>query len=97
MDVVLVDLPSFLAELVMAGPKNKVAELELSRRFSVRLVCDCVRVRVPPDALTRRRGDPASEDVVEELDVALVRMVRVEGKATLLGCLLSFMRGVAVT
>lgn len=95
-DDVLPDLPSFFELLVIAGPKNNVAELELCRRFKVRLVCDSVRVRVAPEAFGRRRGEPDSEEVAEELDVVRVRMVRAEGKATVLGCLLSFMRGVAV-
>lgn len=86
----------FCALFGMAGPKNKVAELELWRRFSVRLVWDCVRVRVAPAALGRRRGEPDSEDV-EVLEVLRVRMVRVEGKATVLGVLLSPVCGVAVT
>ena len=98
-DAVLLPLLLFFAELELCieGPKNRVAELELSRRFNVRLVCDCVRVRVVPEALGRRRGEPDSEDVAEELDDVLVRMVRVEGKATVLALWLSFMRGVAVT
>ena len=83
--------------VVIAGPKNNGAELELCKRFNVREVCDCVLVRVAPDALGRRLGDADSEDDVEELDVVRVRMVRVEGKATVFECLLSFMRGVAVT
>ena len=61
----------------------------------MRLVWDSVRVRVAPAALGRRRGAPDSEDV-EVLDVVRVRMVREEGKATVLGGLLSLMRGVAV-
>ena len=98
-DAVLLPLLLFFAELELCieGPKNRVAELELSRRFNVRLVCDCVRVRVVPEALGRRRGEPDSDDVTEELDVVRVRMVRVEGKATVLALLPSFMRGVAVT
>ncbi len=96
-DVVRFALPFFCLEVVpIDGPKNKVAELVLCRRFNVRLVCDCVLVRVVPAALGRRRGEPASEEVVEELEVVLVRMVRAEGKVTVLAVLLSFMRGVAV-
>ena len=56
-----------------------------------------MRVRIAPAALGRRRGDPVSEDVEEELDVVRMRMVRVEGKAMVLGFLGSLMRGVAVT
>ena len=83
---------------MIAGPKNKVAELELCRRLRVRLVCDWVRVLGigPAEGCSRRRGEPDSEEVVEELDLVRVRMLRVEGKATVLALLLSFMRGVAV-
>ena len=97
-EVVRVDLVgSFFAVFAMEGPKNKDAELELSRRFNVRVVCDWVRVRVAPKALGRRRGEPESVEVEEDADVVRVRMVRAEGKATVLGFLLSVTRGVAVT
>lgn len=56
-----------------------------------------MRVRAAPAAIGRRREGPDSDDAVEELDVVRVRMVRVEGKATVLALLDSFMHGVAVT
>ena len=56
-----------------------------------------MRVRVAPAAVGRRRGEPVSDEVVEELEIVRVRMVRAEGKATVLALLESFMRGVAVT
>ena len=37
-----------------------------------------------PPAFGRRRGEPGSEDVKGELDIVRDRMVRVEGKVTVL-------------
>ena len=51
--------------LGIEGPKNNVAELELSRRFSVLLVWDSVRVRAGPAAVGRREGDAESDEVRE--------------------------------
>ena len=79
----------------MDGPKNNVAELTLVRRFSgARFGGESMRAAGPDGSRARRRGEPASIELVDEFELRRSRRVDTEGNATAPGVLPALRTGV---